>query len=201
MAMCAIPGGAQPAPLSIANLCRMKLENLHDVLVHELRDLYSAEKQLTKALPKMAKAASNAELAAGFEKHLEETQEHVNRLEAVFEELQVSSRGEKCAGMEGLIKEGSKVLKEEAPGPVIDAMLISAAQRVEHYEIAGYGSAISFAELLGQGNIAKMLRETLEEEKATDQKLSALAESQVNPEAESSAAAESGDADDGEEEK
>ena len=161
----------------------MKLENLHDVLVHELRDLYSAEKQLTKALPKMAKAASSKELAAGFEKHLEETQEHVNRLEAVFEELQVSSRGEKCKGMEGLIKEGSKVLEEEAPGAVIDAMLISAAQRVEHYEIAGYGSAISFAELLGQGSIARILRETLDEEKATDKKLTALAESRINVDA------------------
>lgn len=166
----------------------MKLENLHDVLIHELRDLYSAEKQLTRALPKMAKAASNPDLAAGFEKHLEETEQHVNRLEAVFEELHVSSRGEKCKGMEGLLKEGSKVLEEDAPDAVMDALLISAAQRVEHYEIAGYGSAISFAELLGQGNIAKMLRETLDEEKATDKKLTKIAESQVNVEAEAAVA-------------
>ena len=166
----------------------MKLENLHDVLVHELRDLYSAEKQLTKALPKMAKAASNPDLAAGFEKHLEETEQHVNRLESIFEELQVSSRGEKCKGMEGLLKEGSKVLEEDAPEAVTDALLISAAQRVEHYEIAGYGSAISFAELLGQGSIAKMLRETLDEEKATDKKLTEIAETAVNIEAEAPAA-------------
>jgi ferritin-like metal-binding protein YciE len=165
----------------------MKLENLHDVLVHELRDLYSAEKQLTKALPKMAKAASNPDLAAGFEKHLEQTEEHVNRLESIFKELEVSSRGDKCKGMEGLLKEGSKVLEEDAPGAVTDALLISAAQRVEHYEIAGYGSAISFAELLGQGNIAKILRETLSEEKETDKKLTEIAETAVNLEAEAPA--------------
>jgi ferritin-like metal-binding protein YciE len=172
---------------SSRSLVAMKLENLHDVLVHELRDLYSAEKQLTKALPKMAKAASNPDLAAGFEKHLEQTEEHVNRLESIFKELEVSSRGDKCKGMEGLIKEGSKVLEEDAPGAVTDALLISAAQRVEHYEIAGYGSAISFAELLGQGNIAKILRETLDEEKATDKKLTEIAETAVNLEAEAPA--------------
>lgn len=158
----------------------MKLESLHDALVHELRDLYSAEKQLTKALPKMAKAASNLELASGFELHLEETQEHVNRLEALFEQLDISPGREKCAGMEGLIKEGEKLLKEDAPPGVADALLICAAQKVEHYEIAAYGSAISFAELLQLEDVAQVLRETLEEEKLTDQKLTALAEGEVN---------------------
>jgi ferritin-like metal-binding protein YciE len=161
----------------------MKLESLQDALLHELKDIYSAEKQLTKALPKMAKAASNPDLAAGFEKHLEETEEHVNRLEGIFKELEASSRGEKCKGMEGLIEEGSKLLEEEGEPAVLDALLISAAQRVEHYEIAAYGTAIAFAEQLGLKNVSKTLKQTLSEEEATDKKLSALAESKVNVEA------------------
>lgn len=161
----------------------MKLESLQDALLHELKDIYSAEKQLTKALPKMARAASNPDLAAGFEKHLEETEEHVNRLEGIFKELEASSRGEKCKGMEGLIEEGSKLLEEEGKPAVLDALLVSAAQRVEHYEIAAYGTAIAFAEQLGLKNVSKTLKQTLAEEEATDKKLSELAESSINVEA------------------
>jgi ferritin-like metal-binding protein YciE len=161
----------------------MKLQTLNDALLHELRDIYSAEKQLTKALPKMAKGASNPDLVAGFEKHLEETKEHVNRLERIFEEMDASSHGDKCKGMAGLITEGGKLLKEEGDPATIDALLITAAQRVEHYEIAAYGSAIAFAELLGLDSIAKILKQTLSEEAATDKKLTQLAESTINVEA------------------
>jgi ferritin-like metal-binding protein YciE len=167
----------------------MKIETLQDALLHELRDIYSAEKQLTKALPKMAKGASNAELAAGFEQHLEETVEHVNRLEGIFKELEVSSKGEKCKGMAGLIEEGSKLLEEEGEPTAIDALLVTAAQRVEHYEIAAYGSAIAFADQLGLKNVSTVLKQTLQEEEATDKKLSDLAESTINPEAANGASA------------
>src|SRR5258705_1083750 len=120
----------------------MKLQTLNDALLHELRDIYSAEKQLTKALPKMAKGASNSDLAAGFELHLEETHEHVNRLEQIFKKLDASSHGEKCKGMAGLITEGGKLLKAEGESATIDPLLVTPAQRVEHYGIAAYGSAI-----------------------------------------------------------
>ena len=161
----------------------MKLASLHEGLLHELRDLYSAEKQLTKALPKMAKGATNRELAAGFKKHLAETQGHVKRLEGIFKELGASSKGEMCKGMAGLIEEGGKLLKEEGEAAVIDALLITAAQRVEHYEIAAYGSAVTFANVLGYKKVAKVLKQTLAEEEATDKKLSKLAESKINREA------------------
>jgi ferritin-like metal-binding protein YciE len=161
----------------------MKLESLQDALLHELKDIYSAEKQLTRALPKLARAATNPDLAAGFEQHLEETEEHVNRLEGIFKELEASSRGEKCKGMEGLIEEGSKLLEEKGEPAVLDALLISAAQRVEHYEIAAYGTAIAFAEQLGLKNVSKTLKQTLAEEEATDKKLSELAETRINVEA------------------
>jgi ferritin-like metal-binding protein YciE len=161
----------------------MKLQTLNDALLHELRDIYSAEKQLIRALPKMAKGASNAELAAGFEQHLEETQEHVNRLEHIFKELDASSRVEKCKGMAGLIAEGSSLLEEEGEPATLDALLVTAAQRVEHYEIAAYGSAIAFADLLGLKKVSEVLKQTLAEEEATDKKLSMLAESTINPEA------------------
>jgi ferritin-like metal-binding protein YciE len=166
----------------------MKLQSLHDALLHELKDIYSAEKQLTKALPKMAKAASNPDLSAGFEQHLEETEEHVNRLEGIFKELEASSRGEKCKGMAGLIEEGSKLLEEDGEPSVIDALLVSAAQRVEHYEIAAYGTAIAFAEQLGLDSISEVLKQTLAEEEATDKKLTELAESTINVEANSTEA-------------
>jgi ferritin-like metal-binding protein YciE len=162
----------------------MKINSLRDVFIHELKDLYSAEKQLTKALPKMAKAAANENLAAGFEEHLQETEEHVNRLEKILKDLGETTRGDKCKAMEGLIEEGSKLIEEDGNPEAIDALLISAAQRVEHYEIAGYGSARTFAKLLGENAAAKILQQTLDEEGATDKKLTKLAESQVNRQAE-----------------
>src|SRR5689334_550179 len=127
----------------------MKMKTLEDLLAHELKDLYSAEKQLTKALPKMAKAASSDALREAFEGHLEETEEQISRLEQVFEKLELPSRGHKCKAMEGLIEEGKEILEEDMEDNVRDAALIAAAQRVEHYEIAGYGCARTFAELLG----------------------------------------------------
>ncbi len=160
-----------------------KIKTLHDLFVHELRDLYSAEKQLLKALPKMAKAATHEELKEGFEQHLAQTEEHVARLEQIFEKMDVSSRGEKCAAMEGLVEEGKKIMEEEMPDNVLDAALIAAAQRVEHYEIAGYGTAKTFAEILGEDEAADLLEQTLEEEKETDVKLTELAESTINADA------------------
>jgi ferritin-like metal-binding protein YciE len=161
----------------------MKLESLHELFVHELQDLYSAENQLIKALPKMASAATSGELKAGFEKHLQETQVQVQRLEQVFSELGESPEGETCLGMKGLIDEGSKLIKEDADPTVKDAGLIVAAQKVEHYEIAGYGSACVFAETLGFENIKQILKQTLAEEEATDKKLTQLAEGVINVEA------------------
>lgn len=161
----------------------MQLKSLKDLLHHELKDLFSAENQLVKALPKMAKAASNDELRAGFEKHLEETKTHVSRLEDISERLGLGLTGHKCKAMEGLIEEGEELISEDGEPSVLDAGLIGAAQRVEHYEIAGYGTAASIANTLGLEDIASILNETLAEEKATDQKLSDLAESTVNVEA------------------
>jgi ferritin-like metal-binding protein YciE len=147
--------------------------------VDELRDIYSAEKQLTKALPKMAKAANSEELRTGFTEHLEQTNGHVERLEQIFEALGERAGGKKCLGMEGLIAEGSEVMKDDFEGDVMDTALISAAQRVEHYEIAAYGTLCAFADLLGESQHASLLRETLEEEKQTDEKLSDLSD-QIN---------------------
>lgn len=158
----------------------MKLETLTDLYIHQLKDLYNAEKQLIKALPKMAKAASNEKLKEGFELHLEETREHANRLEKLLSSHKQTTRGPKCKAMEGLIKEGSEMIEEEGDPEVIDAGLICAAQRVEHYEIAGYGCARSFAELLGDKEGQKILQQTLDEEGATDKKLSKLALSEIN---------------------
>lgn len=167
----------------------MKLQTLQDALLHELKDIYSAEKQLTKALPKMAKGASNPDLAEGFKLHLKETEEHVNRLDIIFKDLGTSGRGEKCKGMEGLLEEGSKLLEEDGEPAVIDALLVSAAQRVEHYEMAAYGSAIAFANQLGLEDVSKVLQKTLAEEIATDKKLSELAETAINVEANANVAA------------
>jgi len=153
----------------------MELETLHDLYIHELKDLYSAEKQLTKALPKMAKAATSSALAAGFKKHLAETEVHAERLEELLKKHDETTRGPKCKGMEGLLKEGADMIEEEADDDVRDAGLISAAQRVEHYEIAGYGTARTYAELLGDRAGAKVLQKTLDEEAATDEKLTTLA--------------------------
>ncbi|HWB01541.1 MAG TPA: ferritin-like domain-containing protein [Verrucomicrobiales bacterium] len=158
----------------------MKLETLRDLLIHELKDLYSAEKQLVKALPKVAKAATNPDLKAGVEKHLEETKEHVNRLEQIFEELGTTGRGPSCKAMEGLIEESATLISDEPDEEVLDAGLICGSQKIEHYEIAGYGTARAFAELLGEENVMELLQQTLDEEKATDEKLTELAMSAVN---------------------
>jgi ferritin-like metal-binding protein YciE len=161
----------------------MKLKDLHSLFIHELKDLYSAEKQLTKALPKMAKAATNEDLRHAFEQHLEETETQIDRLDEIFETLQVSPRGPKCAAMEGLIEEGKKLLEEDADPNVLDAALICAAQRVEHYEIAGYGCVRALAEQLGMTDLAAELQDTLDEEKETNDKLTQLALSHINEEA------------------
>lgn len=161
----------------------MELESLKDLYIHELKDLYSAENQLIKALPKMAKAATNEELAQGFREHLEQTKEHASRLEQILKSHEESTRGPKCKGMEGLLAEGKEMMEEEATDEVRDAGLISAAQRVEHYEIAGYGCARTYAEKLGDDEGVSLLEQTLQEEKDTDQKLTDLAESSINVEA------------------
>ena len=158
----------------------MELETLKDLYIHELKDLHSAEKQLTKALPKMAKAATNESLADGFKQHLRQTEEHVNRLERILESYDESPRGVKCKGMEGLIEEGSEMIEEDANAEVRDAGLIGAAQRVEHYEIAGYGCVRTYAEQLGDMKGAKLLQQTLDEEDATDKKLTELAKTLIN---------------------
>jgi ferritin-like metal-binding protein YciE len=165
----------------------MKLESLENLFVHELKDLLSAEKQLVKALPKMAKGANSEALRAGFEEHLEQTKGHVERLEKIFGLLGKTARAETCKAMEGLIEEGSDLLKEEGSPSVKDAALIGAAQRVEHYEIAAYGTARTLAQLLGQDEAAELLQETLDEERETDEKLTDLAMSEINPEAEKAA--------------
>jgi ferritin-like metal-binding protein YciE len=156
-------------------------EGLKELYVDELKVLYNAENQLVKALPKMAKAASSEELRQGFEEHLEQTKGHVQRLEKIFQTLGESPKGKKCKGMEGLVEEGTEVMEEFA-GSLMDAALIGAAQRVEHYEIAAYGTACAFAEALGETEQASLLNETLEEEKETDKKLTKLAD-QINAQA------------------
>jgi ferritin-like metal-binding protein YciE len=161
---------------------RMQLGSLHELYVEELKDLYNAENQLLKALPKMARAASAPELRTAFEDHLEETQRQVQRLEQIFKKLNASPKGKKCKAMEGLIEEGKEVMDEAQP-PVLDAALIAAAQRVEHYEMAGYGCARTFARLLGYEAAADLLQETLDEEAAADKKLTELAETLINVEA------------------
>lgn len=149
-------------------------KGLKELYIDELKDLYSAETQLLKALPKMAKAATSPDLRAGFEEHLEQTKGHVQRLETIFEQLGESPKGKKCKGMEGLIEEGSEAI-EEYEGELLDAALIGAAQRVEHYEMAGYGTVSAFAEELGDSEHVTLLNETLEEEKKTDERLTGLA--------------------------
>jgi ferritin-like metal-binding protein YciE len=161
----------------------MKLESLKDLLVEQLKDLYSAENQLIKALPKMAKAAASADLRAGFEEHLEQTRHQAERIEQICEQLGVNPKGKKCAAMEGLIEEGKELMEEDAEPAVLDAGLIAAAQKVEHYEMASYGCARTWAEQLGLDSAARLLEETFEEEKATDEKLTELAEQSVNTEA------------------
>jgi ferritin-like metal-binding protein YciE len=161
----------------------MKLNSLETLYVEELRDLYNAENQLLKALPKMAKAASSPELKQAFEEHLEQTQEHVDRLDEIFDKLGQSPKGKKCKAMEGLIEEGSEILEEEGDPSVIDAGIIAAAQKVEHYEIASYGTVRTFANILGEEDAAELLQQTLDEEGETDKRLTELAEEIVNVEA------------------
>ena len=160
----------------------MELASLQELFVNELKDLYSAENLIIKALPKMAKAASSEELRSAFEEHFEQTRGHVQRLEQIFERLDESPKGKKCKGMEGLIEEGKELLEEDASPEVLDAGLICAAQKVEHYEMAGYGCVRTFAQLLGDDEAANLLQQTLNEEGETDKKLTQLAE-QINVEA------------------
>jgi ferritin-like metal-binding protein YciE len=163
----------------------MKMKSFEDLFHHELKDLYSAEKQLTKALPKMAKAATNEELRTAFEEHLEETEGHIERLEQIFKELEIpTTRVQKCKAMEGLIEEGKEIMEEDMEPELLDAALICAAQRVEHYEMAGYGCVRTFAQRLGLSEIADLLQTTLDEEGNTDKRLTEIAESMVNQEAE-----------------
>jgi len=159
-----------------------KINTLRDVYIEQLKDLYSAETQLVKALPKLAKAATSPELARGFEDHLEQTKGHAERLEQIFDKLDEEPTGKKCKAMEGLIKEGAEAIAEKASPAAKDALLIAAAQRVEHYEIAGYGTVKTYANLLGEKEAAKLLEQTLQEEVATDKKLTQAAES-INVEA------------------
>ena len=161
----------------------MKLDTLKTLYIDELRDLYNAESQLLKALPKMAKAASSEELKDAFEKHLEQTKSHVERLEEVFEDIGEKPKGKTCRAMKGLIEEGSEILEEDGEESVIDAGIIVAAQKVEHYEIASYGSVRTFAQLLGKDTSADLLQTTLDEESEANELLTKLAEDIVNPEA------------------
>jgi ferritin-like metal-binding protein YciE len=160
----------------------MRKDSFRDLYIDELRDLYNAETQLTKALPKMAKAAANEQLREAFQEHLRQTSEHVSRLEQIFEQLEERPTGKRCLAMEGLVKEGSETVKEDFADEVKDAAIIGAAQRVEHYEIAGYGTVRAFAEILGQNDHVSLLEQTLEEEKQTDQKLTELAQ-EINQQA------------------
>ena len=176
----------------------MALSTLRDLFVHELKDIYSAEKQITKALPKLAKAASAEGLSKALKNHLEVTQRQIERLEEIFEIIGKSPRGPKCEGMEGLLKEGSKLLEEDAEEAVLDAALISAAQKVEHYEIAAYGCLVTYAEQLGEDQAVRLLQETLEEEGAADKELTQLA-STINLEAEEPMEDEDDEEDDDEE--
>ncbi len=162
----------------------MPLDSLHDLYVDELKDLYNAENQLLKALPKMAKKATAPELKDAFTEHLEVTRKQVERLEQIFTELGVSPKGKKCKAMEGLIEEGKEVIEEDGDPAVIDAALIACAQRVEHYEMAGYGCVRTFANLLGYEEAEALLQETLDEEGEADKTLTELAETIINIEAE-----------------
>jgi ferritin-like metal-binding protein YciE len=173
----------------------MPVNNLRDALVEEIKDLYNAEKQLTKALPKLARRATSDELRDAFESHLEETEGQITRLERVFELLDEKPRSKHCAGIAGIIEEGSEMMQEDAEDSVMDAILIASGQRAEHYEIGAYGSVIAWAEALELTEVAQLLNETLAEEKAADEKLSAIAESGINE------AATAGESDDDEEDE
>jgi ferritin-like metal-binding protein YciE len=155
------------------------MDTLSELFEDELKDIYNAENQLTKALPKMAKKASSPALKTAFTLHLRETENHVKRLETIGQELGIKLNGKKCHAMEGLVEEGKEVLEEDGAGPVIDAALIGAAQRVEHYEMAAYGTTRAMADILGHSKVAKLLQQTLDEEGAADKKLTDIAEGEV----------------------
>ncbi len=168
----------------------MKINTLQDLYVEELRDIYNAETQLVKALPKVAQAATSDELRTAVEDHLEQTKEQIERLDQIFESLGAASKGKKCKAMEGLLEECSELLEEDIAEPVLDAALIAACQRVEHYEIAVYGTLATFAKLLGRDEDADLLGQTLDEEKEADEMLTDIAESTINAEAQSSGESE-----------
>jgi ferritin-like metal-binding protein YciE len=161
-----------------------KLKSLDDLLIHELQDIYHAEGQITKALPRMIKAATHPELQAAFEEHLEQTEGQIERLDQAFKLLGMPAKGKKCEGMAGLIEEGKKMMEEDAEPSVLDAALIAAAQKIEHYEIASYGCVCTYAEMLGYEQVHDLLGQNLEEEETTDERLTMLAESVINIEAE-----------------
>ena len=158
----------------------MSLNSLESLFIEELRDIYNGEKQILRALPKMAKAAESAELSQAFTKHLKETQGHVQRLEKILRELDQAVRGKQCKGMMGLLEEGKEKLEEDGEAAVLDAALIASAQKVEHYEIAAYGCLRTYAQLLGYDQVAKLLEQTLAEEEAADKKLTQLGEGGIN---------------------
>jgi ferritin-like metal-binding protein YciE len=161
----------------------MQLDTLQELYIDELKDLYSAENQILKALPRMIRVASNRQLKQGFTKHERQTRQHVKRLERIFRSLGEKPTGKKCVGMEGVLKEGSELIKEKPEPDVLDAGLISAAQHVEHYEMAGYGTVRTWARVLGREDHASLLQQTLDEERETDETLTAIAESSINIEA------------------
>jgi len=168
-------------------------KTLHDAFLDELRDAYDAEKQLTKALPKLAKAASDPKLRQAFETHLRETEGHVQRLERVFESLDEKAKGKHCDGIAGIIEEGKSTMGEDFEGTTMDACLIAAGQRAEHYEMAAYGTLVAWAQAMGHAQAEKLLQQTLDEEKAADKKLSGLAESGINQSAARDAHPEEGE--------
>jgi ferritin-like metal-binding protein YciE len=174
---------------------------LHDAFINELRDTYDAERQLTKALPMLANAALSAELRSAFEEHLEETRGHVERLEAVFESLGEKVQGKHCEGIAGILAEGKAIMSEDFDEPTMDASLIAAGQRAEHYEMAAYGTLIAWARAMGHAEAADLLQETLKEEKAADEKLSALAEGGINREAADAAQVSNDDEEEADEEE
>ncbi len=161
----------------------MQIDSLQKLYIEELKDIYSAEKQLIQALPRMAKKVSNPQLRQGFEAHLETTRKQLERLDQIFERLERSPRGKKCQGMEALIEEGKEMMEQDIEPEVLDAALIAAAQKIEHYEIAGYGTLRTYARLLGEEEDARLLQQTLDEEGEQDKQLTQLAESTVNVEA------------------
>jgi ferritin-like metal-binding protein YciE len=177
-----------------------EVTTLHEAFIEELRDTYDAEKQLVKALPKMAKAATAEELRTAFQSHLEETRAQVERLERVFENLDEKPRGKHCDGMAGIIEEGQTVMEEDFDEATMDACLIAAGQRAEHYEMAAYGTLVAWAQAMGHSEAANLLQETLDEEKATDEKLTALAEGGINQQAAKAAHSEYEDESESEEE-